>query len=310
MKKILIFLVSTVLFFSGTKIALADTSFFDDFNDGILDGYTFVNDLYWIEGGILRQNTLGLGAVAFVNGHEYTDQIIEDDTKVDGMFCFSGFMFWYQDPGNSISVAIEPTYDRIRVIEKVDGNTVDYHYPVSLNDGQWYNLRVEADSTTGEIDMYVDGIYRGTHYSVVEEKVGPTGLFTACDNLISPPLGLYIDNFSIKIPPYSNDSDGDGVLDEADLCPNTIADTWDKPIGKQRWQVMTEPSYSWYQNVPDKNNASNLMYGYDVSYTYGCSGNQVLDILSADTGEDYSGVYKFGLTDGLLNNFHFDYAPE
>lgn len=106
------------------------------------------------------------------------------------------------------------------------------------------------------------------------------------------------------------DLDDDGILNEDDLCPDTVSDTgsWDESWGTNRWQYMSEDgSEGWYQNKPGKKGAKVATFAYGLEYTYGCSGQQILDLLTEALGENaMNGHRKFGLSSGLLEEFHAD----
>jgi hypothetical protein len=203
MKKILVCLMSIVFLFTMAKMALAATYFFDDFEDGTLDGYTFINGNWFIEDGVLKQQSWQ-GTVALVNGQEYTDQIIEADINNEGDYCSSGYMFWFIDPGNSISILVDTFFDNIRVIEKIGWSTTDYVYHLDVNNRQWYDFRLNADSTTGKIDIYLDDTYLLTHNSQIVQRMGSSGFITGC-NFLSPNPVIFFDNFSITPAPHLTD---------------------------------------------------------------------------------------------------------
>lgn len=115
---------------------------------------------------------------------------------------------------------------------------------------------------------------------------------------------------------FKGDTDGDGVNDINDLCPeSTNADEkWssEKEWGTNRWQVQEyEGKLVWYQNKPIKGGKGNLatLSSHDIAYTYGCNGHQILDKLTEGLGENaMSGHYKFGLSSSVLEEFHTNFA--
>ncbi|MFC1722089.1 hypothetical protein ACFL0C_00400 [Patescibacteria group bacterium] len=217
--KISLFLVLTTVAFSF--VVNAGENFSDDYEDGVLDGYTFINGNWWIEDGVLRQSELGDGRIAFVDNQTYKSQVALIDTKVEGSFCYSGLVFWYKDAFNSTSIDIDPLFNRIRIIEKVDGVTTEYPYSLTINDGQWYNLFIDANSDNGQVHVLIDGIYQFTFISHSTEKEGDTGVFTGCGQDVTF-TGLYSDN--LYIIPYS-------ILTDENQC---------KDGG---WEKFTEPSF-------------------------------------------------------------------
>ncbi len=106
---------------------------------------------------------------------------------------------------------------------------------------------------------------------------------------------------------WFGDTDGDGVGNGMDLCPDTEVDTgnWERDWGTNRWQVMeVEEVLGWYQNKPIGKGETEATYAYDLSYTYGCNGHQILDILQIDLGDAMNGHRKFGLSSSVLEEFH------
>lgn len=99
---------------------------------------------------------------------------------------------------------------------------------------------------------------------------------------------------------YDNDLDDDGVLNESDRCPNTSEDSfWGVAWGTNRWQL--ESDYIWYQNGKKEKKT-----GEPISYTYGCSGHQILTMLQEELGDVMKGHWKYGLSSSVLEDFHMD----
>ena len=102
------------------------------------------------------------------------------------------------------------------------------------------------------------------------------------------------------------DTDSDGINDGPDLCPiDTAADiAWSSEIwGTNRWEVRVDGSSNlvWYQNKP-KGGATPT--GYDIDYTYGCNGHQIIAAIAAATGLDFDGHYKYGPSKSLVEDWH------
>ncbi len=99
------------------------------------------------------------------------------------------------------------------------------------------------------------------------------------------------------------DNDGDGVLNEDDICPNTTADgPWEseKGWGTNRWQV--QDNWMWYQNKPAGKGVYNPTALHPIDYTYGCNGHQIIEMLNGVM----NGHLKFGLSSSVLDEFHLD----
>jgi hypothetical protein len=119
--------------------------------------------------------------------------------------------------------------------------------------------------------------------------------------------GMYLDDVEVIALEFV-DEDNDGVNDAVDLCPGTdlVSDTstWTKGWGTNRWQVGDVDNY-WYQNKPSKKGKGNAPYKseWDISYTYGCNGHQILEKLKG-LGEAMEGHWKHGLSSSVLEDFH------
>jgi len=95
------------------------------------------------------------------------------------------------------------------------------------------------------------------------------------------------------IPYVDPDADGDGIPDSIDLCLGTMPDTfphWGRAQGH----------FSWDGEVWVATERGPVNFIVDMEYTYGCSGTQILDELTAVYDEDFSGLYKHGVTKSIL----------
>jgi hypothetical protein len=94
------------------------------------------------------------------------------------------------------------------------------------------------------------------------------------------------------------DEDGDGVSSDVDLCPDTEADVFPKygdKTAKNRW--MLNSSFNWVTNAKAGTMGT---FAPTIDDTYGCSGEQILDILEEKTGLDFGGEKKYGITKGSI----------
>ena len=107
------------------------------------------------------------------------------------------------------------------------------------------------------------------------------------------------------------DSDNDGVLNGTDYCDSgTTADsTWDVSWGTNRWEVRDSGSgvLKWYQNQPvKKGKGAMAVEMYDIGYTYGCNGHQILQMLKDEFGDVMNGHWKYGLSSSVIKDFQMD----
>ncbi len=106
------------------------------------------------------------------------------------------------------------------------------------------------------------------------------------------------------------DLDDDGVLNDQDKCAGTTVDgSWTMPWGTNRFQVMADGNgvLGWYQNQPvKKGKGTQAVKVYDMDYSYGCNGHQILEMLQNELGNVMNGHVKYGLSGGILKEFNLD----
>jgi hypothetical protein len=94
------------------------------------------------------------------------------------------------------------------------------------------------------------------------------------------------------------DEDNDGVVGGDDLCEGTVADAFPKygdKTAKNRW--MLNSNFDWVTNAKAGTMGT---FAPTIEDTYGCSGEQILDILEEKTGLDFGGEKKYGITKGSI----------
>jgi hypothetical protein len=166
MKKILI-LASIMLFAGFIKPCVAST-FSDDFNDGNLDGWISLSGFpvpcygnWQISNGVLIATPQCDYPVLAVKDNVFSDQAIE-----------SKFM-WYQDSPIGITLWWQDTANYVKIFQRYQGGAVvlervgNYDkytfYPNDIWELKWHTIKVIAKSSTGEIEVYIDGNYLFTH---------------------------------------------------------------------------------------------------------------------------------------------------
>jgi len=117
-----------------------------------------------------------------------SDQVIEAQMRTIG---YAGVVLWYQENHNSW-VAIYHNYQTgMWVVELIDGIGHGYSYGgPSIGSTTWYDLRVDADSVTGDLKVYLDDVYLFTHRTSNPYRTGLSGLWSG--NAVG-----YFDNFSL-----------------------------------------------------------------------------------------------------------------
>jgi len=120
---------------------------------------------------------------------------------------------------------------------------------------------------------------------------------------------LAIDGVSDRTYSYRAyyDDDGDGVLNAADYCPGTVADSLSTvptiSLGVNRW-VWYGTATGWKTTSPKGTGPS---FKPIMDYTNGCSCAQILNYLHAIYPETYGnmvGQYKYGCSQSILQDWH------
>ncbi len=95
---------------------------------------------------------------------------------------------------------------------------------------------------------------------------------------------------------------------EEDLCPTSEVDAdWDVSWGNNRWEIRDNAGVlTWYQNKVGKKGVTTPTAGETIDYTYGCNGHQILEMLNEELGAVMKGHWKYGISSGLLKEFHDD----
>jgi len=124
-----------------------------------------------------------------------------------GPAAYLGIVFWFQDRNNYANISIYPAYNRIAIGAAINGggSNRDKTYPLIYNN--WYDLKVIADSVSGNIDLYIDGVLELTYQLPTNNRIGQTGLLTGNS-------GGYFDDFKVysdDIPPTIDIKPGDAT---------------------------------------------------------------------------------------------------
>lgn len=198
MVKLFAFIFSFVLLLGLSTTSSFAGSFTDDFNDGNADGWWLGYSIgqpslfgnWRVENGTLVQDTGLDGVVALLENFQLTDQIVETDLKLNGPSGGGGITLWYQNNNTLAYVAL--SNQTITVAETESGNwhSTNYTFAYNINDNNWVNLKVDANSSTGELNVYVDNVYVLTHFPTTTHRTGQTGV-------IHGNAGGYFDNFMI-----------------------------------------------------------------------------------------------------------------
>lgn len=189
-----------IMLFVGVVNDCEASTFADNFNDGNTDGWSAYSPYpgrvdfgnWRIEDGIVKQDTGGDHYKFLVDNNIMSSQSIE--AKVlwhdNG---YAGITVWYQDDKNWVDV-FYPYGIGFRVMEVIDGNFYYGDYPTIFSERKWQDLKIDANSITGELAIYLDDEYIATHTVVTPNRTGLSGIS-------SGNAGGSFDDFSLTSKP-------------------------------------------------------------------------------------------------------------
>jgi hypothetical protein len=217
MKKARLALCVFVFLFGLFASSAQAATIFDDFNDGNLDGWEILGSHkdpsdfgnWHVENGVLVHDWGGDGFIALLDNLSFSSQTVETQIKFVGPAGYGGFWIWFQDYDNNVVVNVYPASGGIRLTEwenRVERSSF-YPYSINYNDDLWYNLKVEADSGSGILRVYMNGEHIITHQTTTPNRMGQTGYMAGNS-------GGYFDDFklsSIDAPPFIDIKPGDST---------------------------------------------------------------------------------------------------
>jgi hypothetical protein len=180
-------------FVLGLAVTTDAHSFYDNFNDGNANGWDLfpgargLPALWSVEDGMLVQTGTDDYIMALVKNLALSDQSIEVQVSTYG---YAGVVLWRQDSVNFVSVSINPFSTGLMIIEEFDGQLNELRYESRTTPLQVYDLRVEADSATGQLAIYLDDAYIFTYNTSTPHRTGLSGVFAGNE------VG-YFDDFSL-----------------------------------------------------------------------------------------------------------------
>lgn len=305
--------ICTLVFVSILSSSAYAITISDNFDDGNADGWSFdsapaypYSPGNWrVEDGKLVQDSGYDAVMALYEGLEPTTQEIQATFSNFNDSGYGGIVLWYKDSDNYVLVRMYKGVDGLWVSEEIDGNYEDVFYTYPYPFEPWYTpntLKVIANNS-GNLAIWIDGNFARDHQVQTTERIGRSGVFNGNS-------GGTIDDFILitdSDEEDGDDTDNDGVNDSEDMCLNTAPDTLKKKLGKDRWVVLNETEYGWYKGKEDKKGRVKPVYKEALGYTYGCSGTQILDMLSGDNKKKYEDQYKHGLKTKTINDFRQKY---
>lgn len=188
--------------------------------------------------------------------------------------------------------------------EEVYG-TVSFDAALTDKDGndsvQWAVRKGTCAAGTGTIIGNVDGhsdsyTWNGAAFHAeADTSLWPLGNYCFVFNP-SESVGDVAIRETREFKIVNSDVDGDGVLNNDDLCPGTAADDFPQWLGSQG-------RYGWDGHNWISSGKGAKSFVPTIEDTYGCSGIQILDRMKNATGLSFDGHYKFGLSKGLIKDW-------
>ena len=189
--------LSLVMVLSWTPVQAKAGFFFDDFNDGNADGWTFLEfdtrgpGEWSVENQTLVNNASTDWNMGLLDDVFVSDQVIETKLKTTG---YAGVTLWFHDEDNWVSAFIYPFSTGLRILEMVDGNSTPFLYEHQTLNDTWYDFRVEADSGTGELAIYLDSDFVLAHQTNSLYRSGQSGVWSGNNP-------AHFDNFRVTAVP-------------------------------------------------------------------------------------------------------------
>lgn len=162
-------------------------TFFDNFNDGNADGWisvagyppgTFGN--WRVENGVVIQDQGHDGFMFLVNNFPMSNQSVETKILWNDA-AYGGITLWNYDVNTFVVVSISPrTYSglSLTVDEYINGVRYNHNYPLEVLERTWYTLKVDANSLTGELAIYLNDTYLRTQALETTYRTGLTGFLS------------------------------------------------------------------------------------------------------------------------------------
>ena len=207
MKKLYLPIILLFMFAVSSSSVFAG-NFTDDFNDGNADGWITglayatapPDSNYRVENGVVVQDFGRDGYVFLKDGLVLSDQTIQADVLWHDNGD-AGLALWYLNADNLVKIQ---TYrgDSFMVGEKwcdvsPCGRDTNYSYeiyPHTFSSRDWQTHRIEANSETGEIKLFVDDKLIFTH------TIGPNMNREGLSGFVSSNAGGSFDNYLVSWP--------------------------------------------------------------------------------------------------------------
>ena len=152
------------------------TIFSDNFNDGDTVGWYFPIGDWRVEKKVLVQTHGGDWNLALVPDHVLGSQSTEVMMSTNDPAGNGAIYFWRQDDANNAGVLLYPHGVGLLVGHVYEGVGYDTIIGGAYEDYTWYKIRVDADSETGVLTIFVNDVYVATYTVTTPVRSGLTGL--------------------------------------------------------------------------------------------------------------------------------------
>ena len=167
------------------------TTFSDNFNDGNLTGWVIDYGNWLVQDGMLvespvDQSDYKLILVENLNTASQTIEVMLNSSDTGGAVAF-----WRLDARNQVEVWLTPYWNRLTITEAVDAQPLSFDWGGDWQRDTWYKLRIDANSATGDVKVWVNNVYLFTYTVQSARRSGMVGLH-------SGGFGSTWDDFSVQ----------------------------------------------------------------------------------------------------------------
>lgn len=166
-----------------TSVAYA-RSFNFNFNNGRADRWYLGNSRgfptnlgeWSVENGTLIQDSGYDGVIGLIEDYQFSTQSINANTKPFGPSGATGIVAWYKNDYNLVSIVLSSGQIGVGEVYNNSWTNLATSVDYNINENRWVNLKVKADSETGDIDVYMDDEFVLTYHATTPDRFGQSGV--------------------------------------------------------------------------------------------------------------------------------------
>jgi len=163
----------------------------------------------------------------------------------------------------------------------------------------WHHIAGTFDGLT--VKLFIDGIQVNGGTSTTQNIANNTNNFYIGSYGTGNDFNGFIDDVRLwrkaLAPNELMDNDFDGVHDNIDKCPDTIADNFSS-FGNSNGR------YMWSGSAWMSTDKGAKKFQPNMANTYGCSCTQILEKMVIATEQDFGGHYKYGCSKSILDDWN------